>query len=360
MPNTRLYIALSTSVLGLGLLACTNDNDPLGVNQDTGGEDSPQQDDGMPDDGDDESGPDEGGEGCDSPDPACTTNAACGNQEICVQCECVPAPEGCDPINGECIEDSDCGPNETCGDCVCLHACQMQKMAQCSSDSACDSGVCDPESCTCEVTPTCDDTNMCQSDTDCPGATCDLSSCLCTEARCECGPDVGTCAEGESCDGCLCQAVPGTVDPTGDCDADGTPVECTETTDLVGTDVACDAGTITTTAYFEFPVEPAPVTSMRRIVEYLDATGYLVLRLFASAPGGGGPYECSVIVPGVMMTDLGPGDVCEINPDGSFAFALSPQSAMLAVSPIATLFARSESGEPYHYDDGDPIDNPCL
>ena len=83
-------------------------------------------------------------------------------------------------------------------------------------------------------------------------------------------------------------------------------------------------------------------------------------RLWASAPGDGGPYECSVIVPGVMMTDIGPDDVCEINPDGSFQFALSADSEMLATGSISDLFARSESSDPYHYDDGDPIPNPCM
>ena len=350
----------------MGVLACSDDNsnDPLGINEDeTGGDDAPATTTGA--DGTEPTSADgeteDGSEGCGMPDPECTTNAACGNDEICVECMCVEAPPECDDVvNGDCTEDAHCGPNETCTDCECTHPCTNGKEDECTSDSQCESGACDPKSCTCEMPPSCSTVDECDADDDCMGLqTCNLSTCQC-EGMCECQAGGPLCGDGQYCDGCSCQPVPGTSDPAGDCDADGTPIECTPSTDLLGTDVTCDAGMITVTAYFEEPVGPAPATPMRRIVEFLDPLGYLTLRLWASAPGDGGAYECSVIVPGVMMTDIGPDDVCEINPDGSFQFALSADSEMLATGSIMDLFARSESSDPYHYDDGDPIPNPCM
>ena len=360
MPSPRLCLALSTSLLGLAILACTNDNDPLGINMDTGGDEPTGTTGTEPTDGsggDEESGG--GSENCEMPDPECTTNAACGNDELCIECVCVDVPEGCDN-DGNCVEDSDCGPNETCENCVCDHPCMSSKEG-CTTDADCEPDACDPKTCSCESPPSCGPIDECEDDTGCPPTeTCNLDTCLCEPAMCECQAGGPLCDAGQYCDGCNCQAVPGISDPAEDCDADGTPIACTPSTDLLGTDVTCNAGTITVTAYFEQPVEPTPSTAMRRIVEFLDPLGYLVLRLWASAPGdGAGPYECSVIVPGVMMSDIGPDDVCEINPDGSFQFALSAESEALALSPISDLFARSENSDPYHYDDGDPIPNPC-
>jgi hypothetical protein len=66
-----------------------------------------------------------------------------------------------------------------------------------------------------------------------------------------------------------------------------------------------------------------------------------------------------IVVPGVMGADLGPGDVCGIAADGAtFDFALSAQSAALALDPIASVMARSEI-EPFIFDLSDPFPIAC-
>ncbi|MEM6989624.1 MAG: hypothetical protein AAF721_03980 [Myxococcota bacterium] len=356
MPTLRAQLALSTSLLGLAAFACTNDNDPLGINQDSTGDDGSGDGEATgDDDGADETGP---GDGNCGPDPECTTSAACGNGELCSECMCVPIPSECGDSN-ECLEDSDCGPSEFCFDCACVHPCTMVDGASCLADDVCDSGVCDPRSCMCAEPGACTAADACQTDDDCTGsATCDLESCTCSE-DCECGVEAETCREGTVCDGCNCNPLNGTLDPADDCDADGTPAECAPSLDLLATDVACDNGTITAVAQFDAPVEPTPATPARRILECLGDDGFLKLRMYASAPGDGAPYECSLIIPGVMMADLGAADVCEIAADGSFSFALSPESAMMALDPITSVFARSEASDPYYYDDGEPIPVVC-
>jgi len=360
MPSRRASIALSTSLLGLGILACNdkNPNDPLGL-MEAGDEDptGSDMDAGDDDDDDDDDDADGGTAGC-GPDPECTTDAPCGNDEVCSQCVCVHKCSGV----GDCFDDDDCGPNERCESCMCAHPC-ADSLEGCTNDDDCESGSCNPMGCMCETLPeACGPSNECDADEDCgTNEVCNIGSCMCEPGECECQYGGPLCGDGEYCDGCNCQDAPGLEDPADDCEADGTPVECADGIDLVSTEVSCGAGAISVTAYFEQPVAPTPSTSQRRIVEFLDPLGYLTLRMYAVAPGDGvGTYDCSVITPGVMMNELGPDDVCEINEDGSFQFVLSPESAMLATGTISELFARSESSGPLHYDDGDPIPNPCM
>lgn len=127
----------------------------------------------------------------DNPDPECTTANACGNNEICVACECVPQPEDCsDPLTANCIEDEDCGDGRVCVACQCF-----------DDESGTTADVLDTTGDYCSVLSG----DECESAADC-SANEECMSCTCV-SNCECSLLDNPCADpGLSCDGCNCVA----------------------------------------------------------------------------------------------------------------------------------------------------------
>lgn len=146
----------------------------------------------------------------DNPDPECTTANACGNNEICVACECVPEPEGCDdPAAANCISSDDCPTNQVCSNCVCESMCDETAPNECLVDSDCPSGACILDAinlCVCEGGMECDvvagdclDDSFCSENEQCV-------DCACV-STCECDAQDNPCEDpGLSCDGCNCVA----------------------------------------------------------------------------------------------------------------------------------------------------------
>ena len=285
-----------------------------------------------------------GGMGCDAPNPECTTGNACGNGEICVDCQCVPTPDECpDPATANCISDADCPSGESCGP-TCL----------CSNEECAD-----PKA------------NQCTSSNDCPrGQQCAFmggEGCDCYPP-CECGDDEDPpCDRGMTCDGCSCVALPGETDPEDDCTDDFGDVTCNPSIDIVGTTVEClDGGDISVSVFYaETPVEPLPATNTVRTITFQDEAGDGSIGLFAVATTGPepSPYECDLVIPGVMVVPLGPGDSCGISPDGNtFEFVMSADSILdQALGAVSTVDAFASSQEPMFHSDRHeavPVDCP--
>ncbi|MEM6992844.1 MAG: hypothetical protein AAF721_20180, partial [Myxococcota bacterium] len=96
-----------------------------------------------------------GAMGCDAPNPECTTGNACGNDEICVDCMCVPTPDECpDPIDANCVTSDDCPSGETCDACQCTaDGCGDPKIDECMTSLDCprgeECGIMNTEGCVC-------------------------------------------------------------------------------------------------------------------------------------------------------------------------------------------------------------------
>ena len=144
----------------------------------------------------------------DNPDPECTTSNACGNNEICVACECVPEPEGCnDPAAANCVSNDDCPTNQVCTNCVCGSMCDETAPNECLVNADCSSGDCILDAtnvCICDPSMECDvAAGDCLGDSDCSvNEECIDCSCIST---CECSLLDNPCeGPGLSCDGCNC------------------------------------------------------------------------------------------------------------------------------------------------------------
>jgi len=298
----------------------------------------------------------------DNPDPACTTDAACGNNEACSACECVPLPDDCaDPVNPECVADAECPQPGSCQACLCVLACSDTPGAECVTDDDCfDVGTCsEADGCVCIGEPVCGGPDAeCTNDAECGDGTCDLDTCFC-DIPCECGKrGEGTCEAGEVCDGCDCVSAPGEADPRNDCADDFAAVECDPSIDIVGTAISCAGGEVTVAVtYAETPIEAMPEILTERGVTFWDDADQAALGFFARATTTPTPsaYICDINIPGVMLSPLGPADTCSISRDGNrFDFVLSAESAMLALNPIATVSASTSNSNPsYHFDDTD-------
>lgn len=298
-------------------------------------------------------------------DPECTTSAACGNGEICVTCECVPQPEGCDdPGAADCLEDSDCGDLEACFDCVCLPACDQEAGDECATHEHCGEGrfCIDPpgdEACFCDdFDPMCPEDALCAADSDCmKGDVCE--DCVCI-TPCDCESDE-QCTAPATCDGCDC-VVDGEDDPVDDCTDDLGPVACNPQIDIVSVVLDCAGGTFTASVgYAATPLLPDPPALVQRELNFENEAGDAVLGVFSTA-GNGPAAGCQLIDPGVGLFDLGPGDSCEINGDGSrFDFVLSADSLAFPEDPIATVTVFSSTTEDpgYNVDEAGPYDVEC-
>jgi len=354
MISSRTLVALSTSMLGFAMWACSGELD------------RPTEDDPAETGDDAEPSDDPALTGCaGQDDPECTTNAGCRIDQVCSECACVAIPSGCS-ADAPCVTDADCPTNEYCDDsCVCRVGqtdCSSHPDAECANNSDCGEAVCNLEDCQCGRPPApCTSEDECTSDSECEDAACDTTSCTCGPT-CECGFDGPYCNGDAYCDGCNCQTPSGEPDPADDCYDDFGAVTCEPGMDIRATEVGCEGGIITARVLFDImPIDPQPPESNRRILELLDGDGYGVMRMFAStASPAPGEYECMIVVPGDPMTpEFAATDVCAISEDGVFfEFALSPETAALALGPIVSVMSRSEIS-PFIVDESEPIAVPC-
>ncbi|MEM6989112.1 MAG: hypothetical protein AAF721_01400, partial [Myxococcota bacterium] len=239
----------------------------------------------------------------DNPDPECTTDAACGNNEVCSGCACVELPSDCmNPEAPQCVTDAECTSPGTCVACVCLFACADMPDAECTTDNDCfGGGTCsEADGCVCTGgTPCSDPDDECATDADCGGGPCNPETCSC-EIPCECGPTVeATCETGEVCDGCDCMPAPGEADPTDDCADDFAAVECDPSIDIVATEISCTDGEITVAVtYAETPIEAMPEILTQRGLTFWDDADEAALGFFARAEHHARDVDVTHIVAG--------------------------------------------------------------
>ena len=247
-------------------------------------------------------------------DPECVTSNACGNNEICVNCACVPVEGECpDPGAANCNTNEDCPSFSACIDCVCIADCESMEDGECINDADCgDGGMCDLQSCTCL------------------------------------GGDPGGSSTGSP-------PLEGETDPEDDCENDEGTAACVPTMDitLVASDcVKGDATVRVQTAAGMINDAPADYDTIEVFFEPDDDGETHWVRAY----GQGGAYVCDYRI-GAAYMPLGPADICELNAaDGTFDFTLSSATSGVTFDEFSV---QSHLSSPYLIDTAGPFPIDC-
>ena len=150
----------------------------------------------------------------------CADDADCGEQEICVDGECVTPPE--------CQTDEDCAGAEICVDGECVTPPECQTDEDCPGAETCIDGECVPPG-ECQADADCEDDDACTTDVCDPGAGClhvPIDSCFdgdpCTVDSCN--PEIGCVYEPLDCE----DGDPCTINECADGECITTAIDCPE------------------------------------------------------------------------------------------------------------------------------------